>query len=63
MHIDDEGNYYVYINSEGAIRRRDVQILYSDDAYVIIKEDNSASNNLLLYDEVIVSDAKVKDSD
>ena len=63
VHIDDEGNYYVYINSEGAIRRRDVQILYSDDAYVIIKEDNSASNNLLLYDEVIVSDAKVKDSD
>lgn len=63
VHIDDDGNYYVYINSEGAVRRRDVQILYSDDAYVIIKEDNSASNNLLLYDEVIVSDAQVKDSD
>ncbi len=57
VHIDEDGNYYVYINSEGAVRKRDVQILYSDDAYVIIKEDNSASNNLLLYDEVI------KDSD
>ncbi len=57
VHIDEDGEYYVYINSEGAKRRRDVQILYSDDAYVIIKEDNSASNNLLLYDEVI------KDSD
>ncbi len=57
VHIDEDGNYYVYINSESAKRKRDVQILYSDDAYVIIKEDNSASNNLLLYDEVI------KDSD
>ncbi len=55
VHIDGEGNYFVYINSEGARRRRDVKILYSDDAYVIIKVDNSATNNLLLYDEVIVS--------
>ena len=55
VHIDQEGKYYVYVNSEGVSRRRDVNILYSDEAYVIIKEDNSASNNLLLYDEVIVS--------
>ena len=55
VHIDEDGTYYVYINSEGAKRRRDITILYADEAYVIIKEDNAAKNNLLLYDEVIVS--------
>jgi len=55
VHIDEDGNYYVYINREGVNRRRDVKILYADDAYVIIKEDNAATNNILLYDEVVVS--------
>ena len=55
VHIDGEGRYYVYINSEGTKRRRDVTILYADETYVIIKEDNAAENNILLYDEVIVS--------
>ena len=55
VHIDENGNYYVYVNTEGANRRRDVTILYADDAYVIIKEDNAATNNILLYDEVVVS--------
>ena len=61
VHIDEDGGYYVFVSSEGAIRRRDVNILYSDEAYVIIKEDNSASNNLLLYDEVIVSGTGIKE--
>ena len=55
VHIDEEGNYYVYVNSEGVHRRRDVKILYADETYVIIKEDNAAKNNILLYDEVVVS--------
>ncbi|MBQ7953904.1 MAG: hypothetical protein IJ332_04110, partial [Clostridia bacterium] len=55
VHIDGNGNYYVYVNTEGANRRRDVKILYADDAYVIIKVDNAAANNILLYDEVVVS--------
>lgn len=63
VHIDEEGNYYVYVNSEGIVRRRDVSVVYSDEAYVIIEVDNSASNNLLLYDEVIVSDKSVKEGD
>ena len=55
VHIDEEGNYYVYVNSEGVHRRRDVKILYADETYVIIKEDNAGKNNILLYDEVVVS--------
>ena len=55
VHIDENGNYYVYVNTEGANRRRDVTILYADDAYVIIRVDNAAKNNILLYDEVVVS--------
>lgn len=61
VHIDEDGGYYVYVSSEGIIRRRDVNILYSDEAYVIIKEDNSASNNLLLYDEVVISGTGIKE--
>ncbi len=63
VHIDQDSNYYVYVNSEGVVRRRDVLVLYSDDAYVIIKVDNSAKNNLLLYDEVIISDKNIKEGD
>ena len=63
VHIDKDGSYYVFVNSEGAARRRNVTILYSDDAYVIIKEDNSATNNLLLYDEVIISDTGVEEGE
>ena len=61
VHIDEDGGYYVYVSSEGIIRRRDVNILYSDEAYVIIKEDNSANNNLLLYDEVVISGTGIKE--
>lgn len=63
VHIDKDGGYYVYVNSEGIVRRRDVEILYSDDSYAIIKEDNFASNNLLLYDEVIVAGNNIKEGD
>ncbi len=63
VHIDEESNYYVYVNSEGTVRRRDVSVLYSDEAYVVLKVDNSASNNLLLYDEVIVSEKNIKEGD
>ena len=33
VHIDEDGKYYVYINREGVNRRRDVKILYADDAW------------------------------
>ncbi|MBR0277650.1 MAG: hypothetical protein IJQ50_04230 [Clostridia bacterium] len=61
VHIDNDGKYYVYINSDGTVRRRDVNILYSNDTYAVIKEDNSADNNLLLYDEVIISGSGIKE--
>ncbi len=55
IHVDEDGSYYVFVNSEGIVKRRDVKILYSDEVYAIIQQKNSESNNLLLYDEVIVS--------
>lgn len=63
VHVDKDGNYYVYINSEGVVKRRNIDILYSDDSYAIIKEDNSVSNNLLLYDEVIVRGNNIEEGD
>ena len=63
VHIDKDGSFYVFVNSEGVVRRRNIEILYSDDSYAIIKEDNSASNNLLLYDEVIVRGNHIEEGD
>lgn len=61
VHVDGEGNYYVFVNSEGIVRKRNINILYSDDVYAIIEEKNSAENNLLLYDEVIVSGNNIEE--
>ena len=41
LRIDEQDQAYVLINSEGVVRRRDVTVLFSDEAYVIIQEDNS----------------------
>ena len=45
----------VYIAKDHIARFREAEIIFGSDDYVIIKEDNSALQPLLLYDEVIVS--------
>ena len=61
IHVDSDGSYYVFVNSEGFARRRDVSILYSDDYYAIIREQNSVANSVLLYDEVVVSGNNIEE--
>lgn len=61
VHVDADGSYYVFVNSEGFARKRNVSILYSDEYYAIIREQNAVSNSLLLYDEVIVSGNNIKE--
>ena len=61
IHVSKDGEYFVYINSEGIVKRREVDILYSDSYYAIVAENNSKSNYLLLYDEVIVSGNNIKE--
>lgn len=45
----------VYVDKGGARVFKPVEVLYHNDEYMIVREDNSASNSLLLYDKVIKS--------
>ena len=44
----------VYILTESVARFRPVEVLANDGTDVVVREDNSNSSNLLLYDEVVV---------
>lgn len=61
IHVSKDGEYFVYVNSEGIVKRREIDILYSDSYYAIVAENNKKSNYLLLYDEVIVSGNNIKE--
>ncbi len=50
-----EGKAGVYVQTENGIVYREVDILYKDEETAIVNVDNTKSNSLLLYDEVIVN--------
>ena len=45
----------VYIVKDAVAKFRPIEVLVSSEKYVIVKEDNSKTDNLLLYDMVITS--------
>jgi len=49
--IDGQTGVYVLIGVQAKFKR--VQIMYSVDNYKIIRYDNSSTDNVWLYDEVI----------
>ena len=51
--INENGETFVYVVKDGIVRKRKVEILY-ESGDVIVKEDNSNDEGLLLYDLVIV---------
>lgn len=55
VHIKD-GKEGVYIQSGGATKFREITVLYKNDSFVIALSDNQKENNVLLYDEIILSD-------
>lgn len=57
---NENGEDFVYIIKEGVVRKCKVEILYEGDD-VIVKEDNSGSNALLLYDLVIVKSKNISE--
>lgn len=61
VRILDDGTSGVYILKDSVAFFRQIEILYSNDEYVIVKEDNKKRNALLLYDEVIVSGTGIED--
>lgn len=56
-----EGTTGVYVLRERVVRFRTVEVLYKDDQYAIVKEDNTAENSLRLYDALIISDNEVEE--
>ena len=45
----------VYVRTENTVKYREIEVLYKDDKEAIVKMDNTKSNALLLYDEIIVN--------
>lgn len=54
--VNDETG--VYTVSDGIVKFKKVKILYKEGKYAMVEENNASGGGLLLYDEVIVSDAK-----
>jgi len=50
-----DGKPGVYVQTENTIAYREVDVLYKDDETAIVSVDNTKSNSLLLYDEVIIN--------
>ena len=49
----------VYAVSDNAAKFKTVEIIYKDDKYAIVKENNAEANSLLLYDEVLTTPDRV----
>ena len=44
----------MYVKTENTFKYREIDTLTKDDKYAIVRFDNTKSNSLLLYDEIIV---------
>ena len=58
--MNENGENYVYIVKDGIVRKRKIEILY-DDGDIIVKENNSETDGLLLYDLVVVKSKNISE--
>ncbi|WHH59552.1 HlyD family efflux transporter periplasmic adaptor subunit [Petroclostridium sp. X23] len=56
-----DGKTGVYIVKERVARFREIEILYKNNDFAIIRENNMKDNSVLLYDEVIVKSNNIED--
>ncbi len=56
-----DGTNGVYVLNDRTAKFKTVDILYNGDNYIIARENNSQSGNVLLYDEVILNSARLHD--
>ncbi len=61
IRILEDGTQGVYVLKDRVARFKNVDIMYNGESYVIAREDNTISKNVLLYDEVIISDKELFD--
>lgn len=50
-------------NNNGVAQFKEIEILATDEGYVVAKEDNNKQGSLLLYDEVIITRNEIKNGD
>lgn len=55
------GKTGVYIIRDRIARFREIEILYKNNDFAIVKENNLNENNLLLYDEVIIKSNNIEE--
>ena len=58
-----DGTTGVFIVKDSVAKFRPVDVLSMDEGYVVVKEDNGKSDNVLLYDEVIIKGNNIKSGD
>ncbi|NLY43967.1 MAG: hypothetical protein GX066_08375 [Clostridiaceae bacterium] len=56
-----DGKTGVYIISDQVVRFREVEIIYKNDNFAIVKENSTNKNGLLLYDEVITKGKDIEE--
>jgi len=49
-----DGKTGVYVRTENTMKYKEIEVLYKDDESAIVKIDNTKSNALLLYDEIVI---------
>ena len=59
--VQENGKSFVYVVKDGYVKKRTAEVLYTKDGVSIVKENNSDSENLLLYDMVIVESRNVSE--
>ena len=58
-----DGTTGVFIVKDSVAKFRPVDVLSMDEGYVVVKEDNGKSDNVLLYDVVIINGNNIKSGD
>lgn len=61
--VDSEKTGVFVRNNNGLAHFKEIEILATDEGYVVVKEDNSKQNGLLLYDEVVITRNSIKNGD
>lgn len=51
-----DGKSGVYVKTENTLKYKEIEIISKDETHAIVKFDNTRSNGLLLYDEVVVKE-------
>ncbi len=59
--FSENGENLVWVIKDGVVNKKKVEILGKGDGFTLVKEDNSNSNNLLLYDSIITSGKNISE--